>query len=95
MKMSNARILIDSSLQHAAAAMGMKSTVLWIGTNPTVFGYDSHDNIIADLGEETNLPDSYLFDYNFNGALHECPMIDTSKMLTWKKLLPLYHNNAR
>tara|TARA_R110001599_G_scaffold75912_2_gene207918 strand:- start:8786 stop:9670 length:885 start_codon:yes stop_codon:yes gene_type:complete len=86
MQMSNARILIDSSLQHAAAAMGMKSTVLWIGTSPTVFGYDGHDNIIADLGEETNLPDSYLFDYNFNGALHECPMIDTSKMFNLEEI---------
>jgi len=87
MKMSNARILIDSSLQHAAAALGMKSTVLWVGTSPTVFGYDLHDNIVADMGEEVSLPDSYLFDYNFNGALHECPMIDTSKMFNLEQIV--------
>jgi hypothetical protein len=80
MKMSNARILIDSSLQHAAAALGMPSTVLWIGTSPVVFGYDMHTNIAADLGDDVLLPDSYLFDYSFNGVLHECPMIDTLRM---------------
>jgi hypothetical protein len=86
MKMSNARILIDSSLQHAAAALKMKSTVLWIGTSPTVFGYELHSNIIADLGEETKLPDSYLFDYSFNGVLHECPMIDTTQMFDLQQI---------
>ena len=41
------RILIDSCLQHAAAAFKFPSTVLWIGTSPNVFGYKIHDNIIA------------------------------------------------
>jgi hypothetical protein len=44
---SQKRILIDSSLQHAAVGMGLKSTVLWIGTSPNNFGYDFHNNIIA------------------------------------------------
>lgn len=74
--MSQKRILIDSSLQHAAAALKLPSTVLWIGTSPKVFGYDIHTNIIAELPKETKLPDSYLFDYNFNGLVHECPLID-------------------
>ena len=86
MKMSNARILIDSSLQHAAAAMGMKSTVLWVGTSPKTFGYKAHNNIVADLGDEVNLPDSYLFDYSFNGVLHECPMLDTKKMFNLEEI---------
>jgi hypothetical protein len=86
MKMSNARILIDSSLQHAAAALGMPSTVLWVGTSPVVFGYDMHTNIVADLGDEVLLPDSYLFDYSFNGVLHECPMIDTLQMFNMSQI---------
>jgi len=32
---SKKRILIDSSLQHAAAALNLKSTVLWVGTSTT------------------------------------------------------------
>jgi len=76
--MSEKRILIDSSLQHASAALGIPSTVLWVGTTPDVFGYSLHKNIQAKLPTETKLPDSYLFDYNFNGLTHECPLFDTN-----------------
>lgn len=75
---SQKRLLIDSCLQHAAAALKLPSTVLWIGTSPKVFGYNIHNNIVAQLPETVKLPDSYLFDYNFNGSVHECPMFDTN-----------------
>ena len=32
--------------------------------------------MIFDLGKNIKLPDSYLFDYNFNGVTHECPIFD-------------------
>jgi hypothetical protein len=73
---SDKRVLIDSSLQHAAKAFGLSSTVLWVTTHPKVFGYDTHFNIKAKLPENKQLPDSYLFDYNFHGTLHECPLDD-------------------
>ena len=73
---SEKRILMDSCLQHAAAALNKKSTVLWVGTSPKLFGYDIHDNIIANIDENIKLPDSYLFDFSFNGVLHECPLMD-------------------
>jgi hypothetical protein len=76
--MSSKRLLIDSSLQHAAAALNLPSTVLWIGTSPKVFGYKIHTNIIAEIPESVKLPDSYLFDYNFNGITHECPLFNTN-----------------
>jgi hypothetical protein len=75
---SEKRLLIDSCLQHAAAAINLPSTVLWIGTSPIVFGYNIHNNIVAQLPNTVKLPDSYLFDYNFNGSTHECPMFDTN-----------------
>jgi hypothetical protein len=71
-------LLIDSCLQHAAAALGLQSTVLWVGTSPKVFGYNMHHNIVAQLPNTVKLPDSYLFDYNFNGMVHECPLFDTN-----------------
>ena len=74
--LSEKRILIDSSIQHAAAALNLKSTVLWVGTSPKIFGYELHNNIVAQLPSEVKLPDSYLFDYNFHGANHECPLLD-------------------
>lgn len=70
---SSKRLLIDSSLQHAAKALGLDSTVLWVATSPKVFGYDTHTNITAIEPQPHKLPDSYLFDYNFEGTLHECP----------------------
>ena len=72
---SKKRVLIDSCLQHAAAAVNLPSTVLWIGTSPKIFGYDLHTNILANL-PDSKLPDSYLFDYNFHGMVHECPLLD-------------------
>jgi hypothetical protein len=76
--LSQKRLLIDSCLQHAAAALGLQSTVLWVGTSPKVFGYNMHHNIVAQLPNTVKLPDSYLFDYNFNGMVHECPLFDTN-----------------
>lgn len=70
---SDKRLFIDSSLQHGAAALDLPSTVMWIGTNPKVFGYDLHDNIVAKQLPEFKLPDSFIFNYNFEGITHECP----------------------
>lgn len=41
------RLLIDSSFMHISTALGLPSVVGWIGTNPKVFGYDLHTNIVA------------------------------------------------
>ena len=70
---SKKRVLIDSCMQHAAAALRLKSTVLWNGTSPKVFGYDMHDNISTQIPYEFKLPGSYLFDFDFNGVEHEYP----------------------
>jgi hypothetical protein len=71
------RILIDSCLQHAAAAFNAESTVLWVGTSPEVFGYDMHKNfkpVIDPIeGQNTAGIDSFLFDYDFTGPEHEFP----------------------
>jgi hypothetical protein len=75
---SQKRLLIDSCLQHAAAALKLPSTVLWVGTSPKVFGYGLHNNFVAEIPKTIKLPDSYLFDYNFNGMIHECPLFDTN-----------------
>jgi len=82
------RILIDSSLQHAAAAFDKPSTVLWIGTSPTVFGYELHNNIVANPPKgNTKLIGAYLYDYQFTGELHECPYTDIQEMFDINKIL--------
>jgi hypothetical protein len=71
---SEKRVLIDSSLQHASAALNLKSTVLWVGTSPKVFGYKMHTNVEAKLPKKANqLIGSYTFDFQFENNMHECP----------------------
>lgn len=45
--LSSKRLFIDSSSMHIATALNLPSVVGWIGTNPMVFGYDLHTNIMA------------------------------------------------
>jgi hypothetical protein len=85
---SKKRILIDSCLHHAAAAFKLPSTVLWVGTSPTVFGYDLHVNITAKLTNKANqLIGSYLFDYQFENNSHECPYINVSDIFNVEDIL--------
>ena len=64
-----------------------------LSVSPKVFGYDLHDNIVAEIPEDQKLPDSYFFDYDFEGQLHDYPFkgdlfdIDTiTKSLTRQSL---------
>ena len=84
---SKKRILIDSSLQHAAAALKLKSTVLWNGTSPKVFGYDIHDNICTEIPYEFKLPQSYLFDFDFNGSEIEYPFVEDTKLFNINSII--------
>ena len=74
---SEKRLLIDSCLQHAAAAFNLPSTVCWVGTSPDVFGYEMHKNILPNKEKNKqcggSMIDSLFFDYDFNGPEHEYP----------------------
>lgn len=84
---SKKRILIDSSLQHAAAALNKPSVVLWNGTSPKVFGYDLHTNITTDIPYDFKLPSSYLFDFDFNGNEVEYPFTEQQKLFDTAKII--------
>lgn len=85
---SQKRILIDSSLQHAAAAMKLPSTVLWVGTSPKVFGYELHSNIQAKPPKyQPKLISSYLYDYDFTGEPIQCPYDDVFEMFDFKQII--------
>jgi len=92
--LSEKRVLIDSCLQHAAAAMKLKSTVLWVGTSYKNFGYDIHKNIIANPPKnEIKMIDSYLFDYSFDGIAHECPYYDVTEMFDTSEIYKAIEKN--
>lgn len=82
------RVLIDSCLQHAAAAYRLPSTVLWIGTKPEMFGYKLHTNIRskAPLGNVKNIESLY-FDYQLDGFFHECPYNSPDEMFDVQEVL--------
>lgn len=46
---SDRRLLIDSYLQHVAAAFGLRSTVLWGCNSPVALGYEIHSNIYGNF----------------------------------------------
>ena len=83
---SDKRVLIDSSLQHAAAALKLSSVVLWNGTSPKVFGYDMHTNIETLKSHNFKLPGSYLFDFDFNGVEHEYPFTESDDLFDIDKI---------
>jgi hypothetical protein len=84
---SHKRILVDSSLQHAAAAFGRCSNVVWVATSPKLFGYEIHNNITPDVTYPEGTIDSYLFDYNFTGSVQECPYVDLYKIFNVEKII--------
>ena len=83
---SDKRVLIDSSLQHAAAALGLPSVVLWNGTSPKVFGYDLHTNIETIKPQNFKLPNSYLFDFDFEGNEAEYPFDENEDLFDIYKI---------
>lgn len=84
---SEKRILIDSCLQHAAAALKRPSTVLWNGTSPKVFGYEIHTNITTEIPYDFKLPGSYLFDFDFNGNEIEYPFTDDQELFNVDEII--------
>ena len=72
--LSKKRLLIDSFSQHAAAALGLPSTVCWIGNKPEVFGYDIHDNILPNANKTQDLGKfKYMDNYDLSGQIQEFP----------------------
>jgi len=89
---SQKRLFMDSFCQHLASALKLKSTVLWIGNSPKVFGYNVHDNILAN--PETVKPDlrnAFYTKYNIGGALHEFPYKTETEIFNIDKVLESLH----
>jgi ADP-heptose:LPS heptosyltransferase len=80
------RILIDSSGVHIAAALGLQSTVLWIGNSPKVFGYSENINILPNANIINNFDKfSYLQD-DISGFVQAFPY-DTVNLFDINKII--------
>ena len=90
---SEKRLFIDSFGQHAAAALGLPSTVAWIINKPEVFGYDIHTNIVSNIAEKYKTTKySYLQPYNITGAINEYPY-DTRELFDKNIILDALASN--
>jgi hypothetical protein len=68
-------LLIDSCIQHAAAALGKQAVVCWCGTSPDLLGYPFHINLRMKEcpTPECHRPNSYLWDRDARGQPWDCP----------------------
>ena len=93
MAMSEKRLLMDSFGQHAAAALNKPSTVLWIANTPVVFGYDIHDNILANpFTKKPELRHAYFQKFDIAGNLLEFPYHNESEMFNVDKVIASIKN---
>lgn len=73
-ELSKKRLFIDSFAQHVAGALNLPSTVCWIVNNPSIFGYEIHQNIFPnqEIKQQMN-KFSFLEQYNISGQVQEFP----------------------
>jgi ADP-heptose:LPS heptosyltransferase len=88
LSMSQKRLLIDSSSLHIATALNLPSVVAWIGTNPKVFGYDMHQNIIAnEPTNPTNIEHPYYQKHLLFEDLSTFPYNDFNEVFDVKQII--------
>lgn len=86
--LSQKRLLMDSFVQHTAAALQMPSTVLWVANKPEVFGYDLHDNIISKpFTKKPETKGSYLQKFDITGDPLQFPYHTEQEMFDLKDVL--------
>jgi len=74
LSLSEKRVLMDSFSQHLAAALGKESTVCWVTTNPKVFGYKLHDNVLANkFTKEPNFQNASYQPFNLSEDISTIP----------------------
>ena len=83
------RLLIDSFMQHAAAALNAPAVVMWGGTSPGVFGYPLHRNLTRSACPTPGCgrPLHHLFDMLATGAHWTCPWGDACLGYTVDEML--------
>jgi ADP-heptose:LPS heptosyltransferase len=86
--MASKRLLIDSSAMHIATALNLQSIVTWVGTNPKVFGYDIHKNILANpFTKELDLNHSFYQKLPLFEDISKIPYNDLNEVFDVKKII--------
>ena len=78
LQLSDKRLLIDSFTQHLAAAYNLPSTVCWVTTKPSVFGYDLHTNIGPNYFTlKVDFPNNLYQPFGLSQDITSCPYQNT------------------
>lgn len=86
--LSTKRLFIDSFGQHLAAALNKPSVVGWVTTNPGVFGYGLHTNIMRNkFTAKEHIEQSVYQPYNLAQDIHTLPYNDLKDVFDSKKLI--------
>jgi len=82
------RLLIDSSAMHIATALNLPSVVTWVTTSPNVFGYDMHNNILANAPKkELNLEHPFYTKHQLFETLNTLPYNDLNEIFDKAKII--------
>ena len=88
LSLSQKRLLIDSSAMHIATALKLPSTVAWVGTNPKIFGYEMHKNILAnEPTREPNLQHPHYQKYLLFQDISTIPYNDLNEVFDASKII--------
>jgi ADP-heptose:LPS heptosyltransferase len=86
--MSSKRLFIDSSMMHVAAAFNLPSTICWVGTNPEVFGYSLHNNIVAnEPTKPINLEHSFYIKHLLFEDISSIPYHNLKEVFNTQKII--------
>lgn len=86
--LSQKRLVIDSFMQHALAALKLPSVACWIVNKPRVFGYDLHTHILANpYTTKPELRNSYLGKFNIGGDELEFPYRNESEIFDTQQII--------
>jgi hypothetical protein len=88
LSLSKKRVLIDSSAMHISQALGLSSVVMWVGTNPKVFGYENNQNIVVNPPtKKINLEHNNYMKHLLFEDLSTIPYNDLNEMFDVDKII--------
>ena len=86
--LSTKRLVIDSFLQHALAALKLPSVACWIIHIPKVLGYELHTHVMAnDYTHVPELKNSYISKFNMGGDELEFPYNNENEIFNVDKII--------
>lgn len=88
LQLSDKRLLIDSFSQHLAASLNLKSTVCWVTTQPDIFGYTLHDNILANQPDlQSDFTNNLYQPFELAQDISSCPYTNIDNILNDQEII--------